>query len=129
MCFEQDDVSAFQLMEFEMKFNKVKKMHRKCISALKSFWQVFYRHKKTERRKKKYSEYLADKVNFILLLFYDVIYIYRLVFIQILRSEMWLLACTILRMPQQMPTTVIEDFSRNFPDQCRFFMRMEAFTM
>ena len=60
----QDDISAFQLMEFEMKFNKVRKIHRKCILALKSFWQAFYRHKKSSRTKKKYAEYLADKVKF-----------------------------------------------------------------
>ena len=61
-CVCQDDISAFQLLEFEMKFTKVKKMHRTCIVALKTFWQVFYKHKRTVRSKQKYSEYLADKV-------------------------------------------------------------------
>mmetsp|Transcript_54143 Transcript_54143/g.113179 ORF Transcript_54143/g.113179 Transcript_54143/m.113179 type:complete len:303 (+) Transcript_54143:179-1087(+) len=59
----QDDISALQLLEFEMKFNKIKKLHRSCILALKAFWQIFCTHKRVFRKKAKYSEHLVDKVD------------------------------------------------------------------
>ena len=60
--FKQEDMNTFQLLEFELKFNKVKKYHRDCILSLKFFWQVFHKHKKLFRSKKKYSETLVEKV-------------------------------------------------------------------
>lgn len=60
--FKQDDMNTFQLLEFELKFNKVKKYHRECIQSLKMFWQIFHKHKKLFRSKKKYAETLVEKV-------------------------------------------------------------------
>ena len=58
----QDDISAFQLIEFDVKFNNVKKFHRDCVAALKTFWHIFYRHKKTFRGRKRVNDSLVDKV-------------------------------------------------------------------
>jgi len=58
----KDEVNEFQLMEFERKFDKVQKIHRECVLALKTFWQLFFKHKKIFRSKKKYSEHLSEKV-------------------------------------------------------------------
>eukprot|EP00291_Cryptomonas_curvata_P022650 CAMPEP_0172161856 /NCGR_PEP_ID=MMETSP1050-20130122/6348_1 /TAXON_ID=233186 /ORGANISM="Cryptomonas curvata, Strain CCAP979/52" /LENGTH=979 /DNA_ID=CAMNT_0012831781 /DNA_START=1741 /DNA_END=4680 /DNA_ORIENTATION=- len=63
----KEDINTFQLLEFELKFNKVKKYHRDCILSLKMFWQVFHKHKKLFRSKKKYSETLVEKLGDILI--------------------------------------------------------------
>mmetsp|Transcript_88598 Transcript_88598/g.235788 ORF Transcript_88598/g.235788 Transcript_88598/m.235788 type:complete len:780 (+) Transcript_88598:387-2726(+) len=63
----KDEVNAYQMLEFELKFDKVQKLHHDCILALKKFWQMLYKHKKIFRTKKKYSEHLSEKVEELLL--------------------------------------------------------------
>mmetsp|Transcript_17439 Transcript_17439/g.48149 ORF Transcript_17439/g.48149 Transcript_17439/m.48149 type:complete len:1292 (-) Transcript_17439:986-4861(-) len=58
----KNDINAFQMLEFEMKFEKVQKLHHECVLALKGFWLLLYKHKKIFRAKKKFNENLAERV-------------------------------------------------------------------
>ena len=53
----QQDVNAFQMLEFEAKFSKVQRLHRECIAHAKTFWQIFHRH-----NSQKNPQYLALQV-------------------------------------------------------------------
>jgi hypothetical protein len=55
----QDSVNALQLLEFNLKLEKVQAQHRDCIYALKAFWNALRR---SGRELKQDAEHVIQQV-------------------------------------------------------------------
>jgi hypothetical protein len=53
-------VDALQLMEFNLRFEKLQKGHRRCVSTLRKFWRVMGDRQARDSRSG--AAYLASKV-------------------------------------------------------------------